>query len=119
MTVHRARNGFMIAPHFSLHEFECRCCGRVMLSVRLVHLMEELRRQWGRPIAVTSGYRCEARNRQIGGAPGSLHLRGQAADIAVPVFEQRKIADIAEVIGFQEIIPGGSGNYLHIGLRCP
>jgi len=113
----RERNDFMIAPHFSLREFECRCCGRVQLSTRLVLLLEELRGQWGRPVVVTSGYRCEARNRQTGGSPASFHMRGQAVDIVVSFLEQRKIADIAHKLGFEEIIPGGRRNYLHLGLK--
>ena len=33
------------------------------------------------PIIVTSGFRCEAVNRQVGGVRNSQHLTGQAADI--------------------------------------
>jgi zinc D-Ala-D-Ala carboxypeptidase len=40
----------------------------------------------GKPIHVSSGYRCEALNRAIGGAAGSAHMDGLAADILCPQF---------------------------------
>lgn len=40
-------------------------------------------RQWGTPaIRITSGYRCEALNKAVGGAPASAHRYGLAADLA-------------------------------------
>lgn len=40
----------------------------------------------GKPIHVSSGYRCEALNRAIGGAAKSAHIQGLAADIICPQF---------------------------------
>jgi hypothetical protein len=40
----------------------------------------------GRPLHVTSGYRCAALNAAIGGAANSMHMRGLAADIICPQF---------------------------------
>ena len=45
------------------------------------HILDPLRDAWGRPITITSGYRCPRLNRIVGGAPASLHLTGCAADI--------------------------------------
>ncbi len=45
------------------------------------HVLDPLRQAWGRPIHVNSGYRCPELNTMVGGAPGSQHLRGEAADI--------------------------------------
>lgn len=35
----------------------------------------------GKPIQINSGYRCPAGNQKVGGAGGSRHLAGEAADI--------------------------------------
>jgi len=43
--------------------------------------LEYLRVKWGRPITVTSGYRCPDHNRSVGGAKGSQHVKGNAADL--------------------------------------
>lgn len=113
----RAYNDFMVAPHFSLREFECRCCRRVQLATRLVLLLEDLRTHWGRPVVITSGYRCEEHNKIVGGSPGSLHRHGQAVDIAACIAEQQKLLSIARFLGFEEMIPGGAKNFLHLGLK--
>jgi len=45
------------------------------------HVLDPLRKAWGKPIYVSSGYRCPALNRLVGGASASQHMSGQAADI--------------------------------------
>ena len=44
-------------------------------------VLDPLREAWGKPIVVTSGYRCAALNKAVGGVPTSMHLSGHAADI--------------------------------------
>ena len=44
-------------------------------------VLDPLREQYGKPIRVTSGYRCPKLNNLVGGAPNSQHMRGEAADI--------------------------------------
>ncbi|MCQ2294677.1 MAG: D-Ala-D-Ala carboxypeptidase family metallohydrolase [Bacteroidales bacterium] len=44
-------------------------------------LLDPARELWGKPLVVTSGYRCAKLNELVGGVAGSQHLRGCAADI--------------------------------------
>lgn len=44
-------------------------------------ILDPLRESYGKPIIVSSGYRCEALNKAVGGAKTSQHKAGQAADI--------------------------------------
>lgn len=44
-------------------------------------VLDPLRERWGAPIVVTSGYRCAALNKVVGGAASSQHTKGEAADI--------------------------------------
>lgn len=46
-------------------------------------VLDPLREAYGRPIFVSSGYRCEALNKAVGGAKNSQHKTGLAADIYV------------------------------------
>ena len=56
---------------------------------RLVtRVLDKLRDGWGRPIIVTSGYRCKELNAAVGGARNSQHLKGQAADIVSDDFDE-------------------------------
>ena len=110
-------NEIRVSPHFLLREFQCRCCGCVKLSPRLLERLEALREIWGRPVVVTSGYRCATHNAKVGGATRSLHMAGLAADVAVPQNGQEHIAAIARTLGFAEILPGGRRNYLHLACK--
>jgi putative chitinase len=42
---------------------------------------DKIRAAWGQPLGVTSGYRPEPINREVGGVPGSQHVLGKALDI--------------------------------------
>ena len=53
----------------------------------VTNVLDRLRSEWGRPIIVTSGYRCKELNAAVGGARNSQHLKGQAADIVSDDFE--------------------------------
>lgn len=44
-------------------------------------ILDPLRAAWGKPIIVTSGYRCPRLNTLVGGVASSAHLRGYAADL--------------------------------------
>lgn len=74
--------------------------------------MEQLRRLLGdRVISVTSGYRCRALNRAVGGSRTSAHLTGHAVDFNCygfgdPLAVCRVIA--ASDIAFDQLIEEGS-----------
>ena len=54
---------------------------RNALTALVDTVLDPLRRAWGKPILVNSGYRCPALNNAVGGKASSQHLRGEAADI--------------------------------------
>lgn len=45
------------------------------------NILDPLREAYGKPIIVTSGFRCEKLNRAVKGSATSQHRKGQAADI--------------------------------------
>lgn len=45
---------------------------------------QPIRDHYGLPVVVTSGFRCPALNKMVGGAADSQHVKGEAADIHVP-----------------------------------
>ena len=96
-------NDIKIAEYFSLYEFECPCCRRVMLFPDLLARLNHLRRVIDRPIYINSGYRCKEENHKVGGVPGSYHLRGMAADIHAGDFLLSDLLTIAQEIGFNGI----------------
>ena len=71
-----------LSAHFSSKEFTCHCgCGGSIVQPSLILALEEVRALAGVPLRITSGYRCPAHNRAIGGALKSEHMAGLAADV--------------------------------------
>ena len=95
-----------LSRNFNEREFACKHCGQVHVESELVTKLQALRDALGRPITVTSGYRCPVHNRNIGGATQSRHMQGQAADLVVTGVSPAAVAQAAERVGF-----GGIGIY--------
>lgn len=98
-----------LSPHFSRHEFKCKCCRACPIDSKLINALEALRGALGVPIHINSGYRCQAHNLEVGGKRDSRHLVGQAADIVVAGLTINELADECENI--PEFSAGGIGRY--------
>lgn len=72
--------------YFRRQEFACPCelCSDMpVVDAELISVLEEMRRHFGAPVTITSGYRCKAHNSRVGGSPRSMHLEHCAADVVV------------------------------------
>ena len=103
-----------LQQHFRAEELSCPCghCERVVVHWALVELLQRIRWRIGRPIIVTSGYRCPEHNAAVGGTPSSLHMFGMAADLQCEGLTPQMLADVATECG-----AGGLGLYprhLHV-----
>jgi hypothetical protein len=47
------------------------------------YVLEPLRIAMGEPIKISSGFRCQALNKAVGGVANSHHCKGQAADLCI------------------------------------
>lgn len=54
----------------------------VNLCLLCTKVLDPLRKAMG-PITISSGYRCAALNKAVGGVSNSQHMKGQAADINI------------------------------------
>jgi len=97
--------------------FACPCCGENKIDPKLVERLAEAEKSSPTPFRITSGYRCEAHNKdkEVGGSPTSSHLKGLAADIAVPSSWHRyHILWALLRAGFARIEIGS--NYIHVDI---
>ena len=104
------------------HEVVCQgvgCCQESIISKRMVDAYQDIRDEYGDAIEIAtaggSGYRCDAHNREVGGAAGSLHKLGCAFDMhcrdkskLLGILE-RKITD-GEIGVYSTFIHGGVWN---------
>jgi len=105
-----------LSRDFSLSEFACRDERRsVYVVAELVERLQVLRDHFKRPVVITSGYRSKTYNRKVGGADGSQHIEGRAADIKVIGVGMEEIARAAIKAGFRGI--GIYGNFVHVDVR--
>lgn len=89
------------------------------LTTLVGELLDPVRELWGKPLRVTSGYRCADLNRAVGGAKTSHHLRGMAADITTGNnVENRRLFGLITGSGlpFTQLIGERGFQWLHISL---
>lgn len=81
-------------------------------------VLDPLRRLYGKPIIITSGYRCTELNKKVGGVKNSWHTQGNAADIHVS-----SLAEATKIFSYLQKIPSvdtalfehsTSGQWLHV-----
>jgi peptidoglycan hydrolase-like protein with peptidoglycan-binding domain len=112
-----------LSANFKVAEFACKgtdCCKTVKIDIDLVAYLQKIRDRFGAPVTINSGYRCEKHNKAVGGASGSYHVKGMAADIAVKDVKPAEVAKYAESIGVKGIglyETAKDGYFVHIDTR--
>lgn len=106
-----------LAENFKAREFDCKCgeCDLTYIDTDLVNYLQKIRDHFGAPVNITSGYRCAAHNKRVGGATNSYHTKGQAADIYIKDVDPLEIAKYAESLGILGI--GHYDTFVHIDTR--
>ena len=113
-----------ISEHYSGWEFNCvgdECLGhdRGRPSTKLLAVLEALRALIGRPIHITSGYRCPQHNAEVGGVFPSEHTEDDditnAADVAC--LGDRDRHEIIRALFTLKVERIGVGkNFIHVGV---
>ena len=89
----------------------------------LISVLDKIREQYGKPIFVTSGFRCPMLNKAVGGVNSSQHVKGEAADlVGRNDDETRKIFETAKAFGqFDQLLyeKNSKGNiWVHISYKA-
>ena len=112
-----------LSENFVSTEFDCHgkgCCSETTVNPKLVEYVQKIRDHFGKSITITSGYRCATHNKNVGGATGSRHSKGDAADIVVSGITPAEVAKYAESIGIKGIglyETNVDGHFTHIDTR--
>lgn len=86
-------------------------------------VLEPLRQHIGKPLVISSGYRCPNLNKAVGGVTNSQHMKGEAADLRIPsLAEGRKWMEwIIDHTSFDQCImehcknkDGSTSHWIHV-----
>lgn len=90
------------------------------LTTLVDKVLDPLRELYGKPIYITSGYRCPRLNRAVGGVVNSQHLTGQAADINQGSHEENRriFTFIEEYCDFDQLLWENGGAWVHVSYRA-
>lgn len=120
-----------ISPHFHLKEFtKSKTADEKKIenspSVEQIknitalckNVLEPVRKHFGKPVYITSGYRSKDLNKAIGGSEYSQHMKGEAADFVVKDIPTPKVFDyiVSHSILFDQCIfeKKGKSEWIHI-----
>ena len=112
-----------LSKNFVSTEVDCKgsgCCSQTTFDEKLIEILQKIREHFGKPVTITSAYRCPTHNKRVGGATGSYHSKGQAADIVVQGVSSREVAKYAESIGVLGIglyETASDGYFTHVDTR--
>lgn len=89
----------------------------------LMAFLDQLREAWGSGIVITSGYRCEALNKAVGGSKNSSHKYGLAVDMKPVNGKNKEFHRFVEKylldnhIPFDNLINEYNYSWTHLGLK--
>ncbi len=107
-------------PHFRKEEFNCRCgCGENRMRPEFMDRLQALRSAYGKPMIITSGYRCAKHPVEAAKVMPGMHSTGLAADIGVSGAEAVQVLRLAFDAGFRGVgvQQKGNGRFIHVDLR--
>lgn len=138
MNINEIRKTDKLSEHFRLSEFlKSQTASRKGISnnptdehlknikVLVDNVLQPLREDLGMPLVITSGYRSEELNEEIGGSETSQHSKGQAADIECFGMSNRKLAEyIRDNFEFDQLIlefydpdEGENSGWVHVSFH--
>jgi zinc D-Ala-D-Ala carboxypeptidase len=91
-------------PNFSSHEFACKETGECAMHSSFMDKLQSLRKAYGKPMRITSGYRSPRHSIEVAKPTPGAHAEGRACDIAVgPGMDVHRLVELAIRDGFTGI----------------
>ena len=103
-------------PNFTEAEFKCKHCGKVEMSPVFMAKLQQLRNAYGKPMIVSSGYRCPDHPTEAAKTKPGAHASGQACDVAVSGNDAYALLKLALAFEFTGIGVNqkGDSRFLHL-----
>lgn len=118
--IYKKGSGIQLSPHFTSDDFDCKCslptCDHTLIDDDLIDGLEML---WVRVdgLWLSSGFRCGAHNRAVGGEPGSYHMLGKAGDAQSHSLPQQVQTIAGSIFVFKNGGIGRGKTFTHLDVR--
>lgn len=130
--------GKKLSEHFNLNEFTVSSTAKRLkidnepkgehlknLQYVVDNILEKVRKHFGKPVTINSGYRSPALNKAVGGASTSQHCNGEAADFEINGIANKEVAEwVADNLDFDQCIlefynpkEGLNSGWVHVSLK--
>lgn len=110
-----------LASYLWAVEFHCRCdyddCTYTLLDTKLKKQWGRFRSTFSRGIHITSGYRCQRHNADVGGHPNSYHKKGMAMDMLVPDHLPMHLFANTARMYFDKVIEYPDKGFIHVNVE--
>lgn len=83
-----------------------------------ITILDPVRKAFGKPIKVSSGFRSTLLNAAVGGVSNSQHLKGLAADLQVSDLKALKQAVIDSGVPYDQLIEESKGGAKWLHISC-
>ena len=113
--------GGKISENLWAVEMDCKCsfddCTFTIVDKKLAFKWARFRANFSSPITVTSGFRCQRHNANVGGHPNSRHKKGQALDLLIP--KGHTIESFAAIARsyFEKVILYPEQGFIHVNVE--
>ena len=105
--------------NFSAKEFDCQHCGKNEMQPEFMGKLQALRMRYGKPMKITSGYRCPEHPIEAKKEKPGAHASGLACDVGVNGQQAYELMKDAFALGFTGIgvSQKGSGpRFIHLDM---
>lgn len=123
---YKASDTTQLSPHFNVSEFKCKCGKQhdTLISEELVAQLEKIYAALDcSAIIISSGYRCAAHDKAVGGNGSGFHTKGMAADMCCyakngAIISSKIVSCTAQDLGLGGIANiNSSYTYTHVDVR--
>lgn len=102
--------------NFKASEFDCSHCGKNEMKPEFISRLQALRMAYGKPMRITSGYRCPQHPIEAKKAAPGAHASGCAADVGIEGADAHRLLKLALELNFTGIgvQQKGTGRFIHL-----
>lgn len=106
----------MMMSYFSRDELMCQHCGEYYFDSEFMALLNNIREEYGKPMIVNSGYRCQEHPLERAKTSTGAHSLGKAVDIRCSGADALELIRIAMEFGIKRIGVNqkGSTRFIHL-----